>query len=486
MRSKVEIIIFSLLCLLFLPKFSLAQIQKVEQECFMILVGRDASDDGSVLLAHNNDLSGVEPSHLVKFPREIHTSQDSIGFPSGLKIPQAENTFGWMTLKILEGYAEGDAVAINEYGVAIAGGVALKRDRNSHAAIADPLVKDGVSGGIRYIALQRSQTARQCVKMLGEFYTKYGVTYPSGVGIADTNEIWYIESGGGYQWAAVKVPDSCYWPQANGYRIGYVNSMDTMNYYCSPGLTEFCASKDLWDPDSAKFDFAKAFGGGRREVNEKPYYDTRRIWRCIDLLNPSIRFKPGLDEYPEYIVPDEKISLSNCFDILRDRYEDTRFEYNVDDAGKNGERPIASWNAVHTDVISLVPGMVIENSSVMWVGIGPPLVTTYIPFRLGTPVIPSGFSETSFQPDSSAFWVYKHLADKARSNKKLLKEISKERNEIEGFLINEVNSLIYNQENDTLNSFGLHQYSWDSLTSSSSNQTIETAKRFLGDSNTKH
>ncbi len=474
-------ILFFLFTILFLsPPLLQAQTRGVDRECFMILVGKNASADGSVLLAHNNDLSGVEPSHLVKYPGESHSPTDSVSFPSGLRIPQTASTYAWLTLNILEGYAEGDAVAINEHGVAIAGGVALQPDRNSRAEIVDPLVQTGLTGGIRYIALQRSKTARQCVKMLGDFYTEFGVTYPSGVGIADTNEIWYIESGGGYSWAAVRIPDSCYWPQANGYRIDFVDPEDTLNYYCSPGLIDFCIANHLWNPGTGLFDFADAFGGGRSERNEKPFYDTRRIWRCIDLLNPSMAFKTDLEEYPAFLVPEEKISLTDCFGILRDRFQGTEFENQVDDSGEKGERPIASWNAVHTDVINLMPGLPVENSAVMWVGIGPPQVTTYIPFSFVTQMILPPFSETNLQPDNeSAFWIFHSLAEKARSNKKLLKKISKKQLKMEKEFIAKVNKMIYQAEEDPPYENDLHALSWDLFSIYAASQSIDKAQRFL-------
>ena len=415
---------------------------QAKRECFMILVGKNASAGGTVLLAHNNDLTGSEPSHLHKYSREVHPKGDSIDFPSGLSIPQADTTYAWLALKIQKGYAEGDAVAINEYGVAVAGGVALKPDRNVRAEAADPLVEKGVTGGIRYVALQRSRTARQCVKMIGDFYTRYGVTYPSGIGIADTNEIWYIESGGGHCWAAVRIPDSCYWPQANGYRIGYVDPGDTVNYYCSPGLLDFCETHGLWNPGQGRFDFAAAFGGGRKERNEKPFYDTRRIWRCFKLLTPSVDLSPEAERYPQCLPPDQKISLTDCFAVLRDRYEKTPFESIVDDSGENGERPIASRNAVHTDVISLKPGLPVDAGAVMWAGIGSPLVTVYVPFAFGTQSMDNDYFETDTQAGSSAFRIFKELADHARNNKRLLRKIRKEQSEIEKHSIEDVNRLI--------------------------------------------
>ncbi|MBL7138174.1 MAG: hypothetical protein ISS17_05335 [Bacteroidales bacterium] len=71
-----------------IPSFLAAQ----HQECYLLMAGRGATATGQVYLAHNNDLSGEEASMLV--------------------------------LQIYKGFAEGDSVAINAHGVAIAGGKA--------------------------------------------------------------------------------------------------------------------------------------------------------------------------------------------------------------------------------------------------------------------------------------------------------------------------------------------------------------------------
>ncbi len=47
-------------------------------ECFMILAGKNATIDGSVLLAHNNDLTGTEASLLEKHPRERHDANEPL------------------------------------------------------------------------------------------------------------------------------------------------------------------------------------------------------------------------------------------------------------------------------------------------------------------------------------------------------------------------------------------------------------------------
>jgi len=390
-------------------------------ECYMILAGKEASADGSILLAHDNDLAGHQASLIEKYPRMKHEPGEIITFPSGLEIPQVEETCEWMVLRIHSGYEEGDAVAVNEYGVAIAGGVALGGDHNKKAAEADPLMKQGLSGGVRYIALQRSKTARECVELIGTLYTRYGVTYPSGVGVADGKEVWYIEAGGGRHWAAVRIPDDSYLAVANAYRIGEINISDGKNCFTSPKLLDFAEESGLWDPAHGPFNFAKAFGGGK--VNKNPYYDSRRVWRGLQLLSPGIQFDPDEKEHPLFLKPDEKITVKKLMDVLRDTYAGTPFELYPKEGKGSKERGIAVPQCVHADVLQLRSGLPNDIGSVLWAGLGSPLTTPYVPYYFGVDKIPKPYGAGGPTYDSnSAFWInrslqhlvipyYKHLID---------------------------------------------------------------------------
>ncbi len=373
-----------------------------KQECYMVLVGKDATVDGSVLLAHNNDLYGNEASMVEKYPRKKNAPEERVKFPSGLEIPQTSETFEWMVLRIYSGFAAGDAIAINEYGVAIAGGVALGGDRNKKAAEADPMIKKGLSGGVRYVALERSKTARECVELMGKLYTKYGVTYPSGVGVADGKEVWYIEAGGGYQWAAVRVPDNSYLTVANAYRIGEIDIKDTENYLASPNLVDFAKEKGLWNPAKGPFNFAKAFGGGR--VNENPYYDSRRVWRGIQLLSSDILDADKKDQ-PLFMMPDKKITVEKLISVLRDTYKGTRYDIYPTQGKGSLERAIAVPPCVHTDVVQLRSWLPTDIGSILWGALGSPLTTAYIPYYFGIKDIPDAYKTggPAYDP-KSAFW----------------------------------------------------------------------------------
>lgn len=207
-------------------------------------------------------------------------------------------------------------------------------------------------------------------------------------------------------------------------------------------MPAFCEANDLWDPAEGKFNFADAFGGGRQERNEKPNYDTRRIWRCEDILNPAMDLLPGKDHYPGFLVPEEKISLENCFSILRDRYEGSDFENHVDDSGIDGERPIGSWNAVHTEVIQLYPEANTEEGAVMWAGIGAPMTTCYVPHFFCVEEIHPAFGATiSKQDRKTAFEYFGEIARKARHDQTFELKVRKAFDAIESEAMRDVREL---------------------------------------------
>lgn len=378
-------------------------------DCFLIMAGNKTTRSNSVLLGHNNDLNGNEFSFLKKHSRQKHDSSEFITFQNGLKIPQINITPEWMALQTKKGIKEGDAVAINEYQVAIAGGVSLQNDRNDRAKKYDPLIDTGVTGGIRYVALQRASTARECVKLIGEFYNKYGISYPSGIGIADKNEIWYMEAGGGHHWAAIKIPDNACWIQANGYRIEHIDTGSNA-VMTSPGLLEFAKENGLWNPEEELFSFKKVFGGATLESEKNPYYNTRRVWRAIELIAPSMLAEPNQKNFPLFIRPDSKLDIQDIMRVLKDHYQNTDYNPYKNDNDSIKERPIASKNTVHTSIIQLRNGLPSSMGAILWAGLSSPVATPYVPVYFGIHQVPFPYSGDA--PDENkAFNSFKRIAD---------------------------------------------------------------------------
>lgn len=378
--------------------------------CTMILVGKDATADGSVLLAHNNDLPGNIASMIQIVPGKQHPKGEMIVFKNGLQIPQAKKTYRLLLMNCYYGFAEGDAKAINEYQVAVAGGTSLKADRNDRAQKLDPLVKKGVSGYIRYIALQRARTARECVEIIGHMYSKYGISYPSGVGVADPKEVWYIEAGGGKCWVAQRVPDDSYLATANGYRIGEVDFKDKKKFIYPDYLISYTREKGLWKPGKKHFNFADIFGGKNKKENS--YYNARRVWRTQQLLSPSLQQDSNAFNQPWVLKPDQKITIQKLINTLRDFYQDTPFDISkyIVSTPEEKERVIGVFNTVHTSVIQLRKHLPVEIGAVMWGGLSASLTTPYVPYYFGIKKIPFSYQIAGPEFDHrSAFWHFRTL-----------------------------------------------------------------------------
>lgn len=421
----------------------------------MVLVGKKASECGRVFLAHNNDLTGSEKSFIEKIPPSFDEGEKIINYSTGLSITLQARTYEILIQRIESGFEEGDAVAINEFGVAIAGGVALGRDRNETAKKNAPLIPNGLPGGIRYDMLARSKSARECVINLGNAYSKYGVSYPSGIGIADSNEIWYIECGGGKQWAAVRIPDSCYWVQANGYRIGDIDTSDTEFFLTSPQLLEYCSMNDLWNPEEGGFNFASVFGGGRTNENGGLSYDRLRVWRGINLITPSLNLKSENDELPIYLTPDEPLTEADLFALLRDFYEGTNYDRSNKDPLDESIRSIATWRGVHSSLIVLTPSEQIKGSTILWSGLGSSFVTGFAPIPFGVTKLPEFYKPNS---EEFGFNMFSRLAKKSSTDWQLIKSIQKTFIENERNLIELTDKLIegskaQNFTEESVNSF---------------------------------
>ena len=388
------------------PAFSQPIRRPEGDECFLVLAGKDTTADGCTLVAHNNDLHGTEAALLRKFPKEKKRSNATWDFSTGKHVSMPDFSHEYMILQIYLGFDDGDFAGINERQVAIAGGVSLLADGSPKARLADPLVYDGITAGIRLAALSCCNTARECVDYLGNMYTEHGVSYPSGVGIADSQEIWYMEQGGGRTWAAVRVPDDCCLVAANGYRIGEIDP-SSPDVLTSPGLIDFCRINGLYSPTDGMFNFSSIFGRGR----EKYTIDSRRIWGALRHLTPSVTRDASAREFPLMVHPEQPLSVSLVAALLRDQYNDTAYDIHLP-TNQGGERPIAVPSTVHSNIIELRKDLPASTGAVLWASLASPSTSPYIPFYFGIARIPDAFSRAGDKCNRrEAYWRFKIISN---------------------------------------------------------------------------
>ncbi|MEE9571755.1 MAG: C69 family dipeptidase, partial [Candidatus Neomarinimicrobiota bacterium] len=71
-----------------------------QYNCLSILVGKEATVDGSVLFAHNEDDSGINLVNWYKVPRLSHQKGENISLINNGQIPQVDETFSLLWLEM--------------------------------------------------------------------------------------------------------------------------------------------------------------------------------------------------------------------------------------------------------------------------------------------------------------------------------------------------------------------------------------------------
>ena len=180
--------------------------------CTGLLVGKKASTDGSVMISYAAD-SHTLYGELYRWPAAV--------WPEGAMLEITEWDTGKPLGKIKQARETYSVVGnMNEYQVAIT--------ESTFGGRPELVDTTGIMdyGSLIYVALQRSKSAREAIKVMTDLVAEYG--YYSGgesFSIADKNEAWIMEMVGkgpgrkGAVWVAIRIPDDCISAHANQSRI---------------------------------------------------------------------------------------------------------------------------------------------------------------------------------------------------------------------------------------------------------------------------
>ena len=213
--------------------------ERMTESCTSIMVGKNASSDGSVITSHTCDARyrtwmAVVPARdydrdtvTAVYRNRFHTmsAADSTSMPRLGVIPQVRHTYRFLDTAY---------PCLNEKQLAMGETTISGRDtlRNKAGIF--------VIEELSRIALERCATARDAIRLMGELVKKYGYG-DSGecLTIADKDEAWLFEIFGegpkkvGGVWAAVRIPDDEIAVSANISRIGHLDLDDPDHYMAS-------------------------------------------------------------------------------------------------------------------------------------------------------------------------------------------------------------------------------------------------------------
>lgn len=382
---------------------------KYYSACTSMIVGKNASIDGSIMIARNEDSKSSWPKNYVIHARkDFSNPQNFSSNDNGFKMPLPKMRAKYSaTPEWTDKFGLFEENGFNEYGVAMS--ATESTYTNDLALGADPLEKDGIGEeAMVTVVLPYVKTAREGVARLGQIVEHYGTSESNGILFADQDEAWYMETGGGHRWVAQRIPDDSYAVIANQSAIQEIDFDDPDHFMWSTDLRQFVEANHL-NPDSTgkTFNFRKIFGTA--DLSDT-YYNTPRVWYGLKLFSPKLDVEPTSQEMPFINQANRKLSVFDVQDFLSSHYQGTPYDPigEGSEDGKHRFRPISLAKTQEAHILQIRPSMPVGLAGIQWLAMGVAAQSTFVPFYAGASDTPTAYHNAhgSYAPDE-AYWTYK-------------------------------------------------------------------------------
>lgn len=443
--------------------------------CTNFIISKGATTDGSTMITYSAD------SHVL-YGELYH--RPAADYPEGTLVDVYEWDTGKHLGKIKQVAHTYQVIGnMNEHQVAIG--------ETTYGGKPELVDTTGIIdyGSLIYITLQRSKTAREAIRIMGELVATYGY-YSSGesFSIADANEVWILEMIGkgspvsvkdkkgrvrtthnkGAVWVAMRIPDGYISGHANQARITTFPLNDPENCIYSPDVISFARERGYYTGEDKNFSFSDTyapvdFGGAR--------FCDARVWAGFN------RVSTGMDKYTEYakgfdlknrmplwVKPDKKLSVQDVMSMMRDYYQGTELDMSKD-IGAGPYHSIVRWRPmtwqvdgvdyIHERAISTQQtgfSFVTQSRSwlpdpiggILWFGVDDTYSTVYVPMYCSMTEVPHSFavgngSMMTFS-DDAAFWVFNQVSNLAYTRYSfMIPEIQKVQSALENKFVSYTN-----------------------------------------------
>jgi dipeptidase len=400
--------------------------------CTNFLISKGASKDGSTMITYSAD-SHVLYGELYYTPARSHlpgSMLDIYEWDTGKYLGQISQV-AW-TYRVVGN--------MNEYQVSIGettwGG---RRELRDPKAIMD-------YGSLMYIALQRARTAREAIEIMGNLMAEYGY-YSSGetFSVSDPNEVWIMEIIGkgpdnkGSVWVARKVPDGYICAHANQARITQFPLNDKENCLYAKDIISFAREKEYFKGKDKDFSFVDAYApldfGALRFCEARVWSMFRRAAPSLNLSTDYVNGVKGAKPLPLWIKPDEKLSVRDVMELMRDHFEDSEFDltkgvgagpfslpyrwrpltWEVDSVRYCNERATSTQQTGFSFVTQSRSWLPNPIGGVFWFSVDDTYSTVYVPMYCAINEVPKAYAvgTGSFYDFNweSAFWVFNFVSN---------------------------------------------------------------------------
>lgn len=428
--------------------------------CTNFLVSKGASVDGSTMISYAAD-SHVRYGELywkpaADWPEGTMVTLYDRGSNKPLgQIPQARHTYQ------VTGFMNEFQVAIGE--TTFGGRPGLE----DSTGIVD-------YGSLMFVALQRSKTAREAIKVMAELVEQFGyASSGESLSIGDPNEVWIMEIVGkgtkmvtdkktkksvnvnkGAVWVAMRVPEGYISAHANQSRIATFTlenkknsiSSKNMNLLNNPGIEvvyahdviDFARTKAFFTGKDEDFSFCQTYN----PLNfESLRFCELRVWMAFNAINSDMLryydYAKGditKQRIPLFIKPDSKLTPRDLMSFYRDYFQGTELDMSKDaGAGPFGspyrwrpltwkydgveyfnERATVTQQTGFSFIAQMRNWLPDHIGGINWFGVDDAGSTVYVPFYCGITKVPYSYAEGNGDmltySDDAAFWVFNRVA----------------------------------------------------------------------------
>ena len=331
--------------------------------CFAVIVGREASADGSVLVGHNEENYGQHVLNFRRVGRYAYEPGSMVRLRRGGELEQVRQTWAFLWSEI-PGQEFSDGY-LNEWGVAIVSDACPTREAEYEVLVeAGEIRGGGIGYMLRRLVAQRARSAREGVQLAGRLVERFGYVHSGRTYvIADPNEAWLLSVVRGRRWVARRVPDDSVVVLPNVHIIAEVDLADADNFLASGDLIDYALRRDWFNPDAGEpFSFSKAYRAEGRDA-----VDPRRWWGQQLVLGRRDD-RPPEGPLPFAVKPARKMTVASVAAVLRDR---------------SGPVHLHKTRTQESAVFELRSGMPRQIGCVYWRTTARPDISVYTPWYLG-------------------------------------------------------------------------------------------------------
>ena len=370
--------------------------------CTAVYVGADASADGTIMLARCNDYPAVWPNYVTVYNRVE-------GEPGRtMPVDEAQTVFAdlpettyqytatpWMdSMQAVTGHMSDCAACVNEYGVSMT--MSVTAFANEASLEADPRPSNGLTEDTANdLVICQSRTAREAVEVLCGLIDTYGSAESNIALISDQTEAWYVEMYTGHQYAAVLLPSDKVAVFGNEFGLEYLS--DYEDSIASPELLSLAEEHGFAVfNDEGEMNLLKTYSADYFD------YSHMRTWIGHQLLAPSGYGDYQHDDvYPLVFSADDKVSLQDVMELMRNRYEGT--EYSPDETDRPDVRVIGTDTTLSAHILQTYPDLPAEIACVTWESVGPDLYGVFVPVSNGCTSISESYSRNQTAEEAGNF-----------------------------------------------------------------------------------